>query len=109
MLSGTKTRWLKGDLLHWNYSSYEDHIDKINRFSTIGAREYFRAGRRAGPLSATLHASWSFTRSFILKAGFLDGYEGYVCCSVTAYGSFLKYAKLRKLVSDSRKVKNNPT
>jgi glycosyltransferase involved in cell wall biosynthesis len=106
MDSGTRVKWLKGDLLHWNYESYEDHIEKINRFSTIAASEYFRAGKRAGSLTATVHASWSFFRSYFLKAGFLDGYPGYICCSVTAYASFLKYAKLRKLLTDSRKPKN---
>ena len=103
---GTRIKWLKGDLLHWNYASYEDHIDKINRFSTIAALEYFRAGKRAGLLTATIHTAWSFFRSYFLNAGFLDGYSGYICCSITAYASFLKYAKLRKLISDSRKPRN---
>jgi glycosyltransferase involved in cell wall biosynthesis len=100
---GTRIKWIKGDLLHWNYSSYEDHIEKINRFSTIAAREYFRAGKRAGSLTAPVHGAWCFFRSYILNAGFLDGYAGYICCSVTAYASFLKYAKLRRLISDSHK------
>jgi glycosyltransferase involved in cell wall biosynthesis len=105
MNSSTKIKWLKGDLLHWNYSSYEDHIEKINRFSTIAAGEYFNAGKSAGPLTATFHASWSFLRSYFLHAGFLDGYPGYVCCSITAYASFLKYAKLRKLIADHNELK----
>jgi glycosyltransferase involved in cell wall biosynthesis len=103
---GAEIKFLKGDLLHWNYSSYEDHIEKINRFSTIAAGEYFRAGKSSGPLTATVHATWSFFRSYFLNAGFLDGYAGYICCSITAYASFLKYAKLRKLISDSRNQKN---
>jgi glycosyltransferase involved in cell wall biosynthesis len=98
---GTRIKRIKGDLLHWNYSSYEDHIEKINRFSTIAAGEYFRAGKHAGSLTATIHGAWSFFRSYFLNAGFLDGYHGYMCCSVTAYASFLKYAKLRKLIKDT--------
>jgi len=101
--SGAKIKWLKGDLLHWNYVSYEDHLEKINRFSTIAAYEYFRAGKSTGLFTATFHGAWSFFRSYILRAGFIDGYQGYICCSITAYASFLKYAKLRKLISDSGK------
>jgi glycosyltransferase involved in cell wall biosynthesis len=104
MDSGTRIKWIKGDLLHWNYESYEDHIQKINKFSTIAAREYFNAGKRAGSMTAAIHCCWSFFRSYFLNAGFLDGYKGYICCSITAYASFLKYAKLRTLINDSRKL-----
>jgi hypothetical protein len=40
---------------------------------------------------------WSFFRSFILNAGFLDGYYGYMGCMISAMGTFLKYSKLRNL------------
>jgi glycosyltransferase involved in cell wall biosynthesis len=103
MDKGAKVKWIKGDLLHWNYSSYEDHIEKANRFSSIAAREYLKAGKSAGPLTASVHGTWSFFRSYILNAGFLDGYLGYRCCRVTAYASYLKYEKLRKLNRESQK------
>ncbi|MBA4322913.1 MAG: glycosyltransferase family 2 protein [Odoribacter sp.] len=97
MDKGCKTVKIKGDLLHWNFNSYEEHIEKMNKFSTIGALEAFKAGRKSGPFTAIFHSSWSFFRSYILKAGFLDGYYGYVSCSITAYSSFMKYVKLRRL------------
>lgn len=94
---GCKVDRIKGDLYHWNYTSIEDHLDKINRFSTIAAEEYFKSGRNAGILTGIFHMAWSFFRSYFLNLGFLDGYLGYVSCSITAYGSFLKYAKLKRL------------
>jgi glycosyltransferase involved in cell wall biosynthesis len=94
---GSRARRIKGDLLHWNFVTYEEHIEKMNRFSTIGALEAFKAGRKSGPLTATLHSSWCFFRSYILNAGFLDGYSGFVSCSITAHSRLLKYAKLRRL------------
>ena len=33
---------------------------------------------------------------FFLRLGFLDGYYGYVVCKNSAYGSFIKYAKIRQ-------------
>jgi glycosyltransferase involved in cell wall biosynthesis len=99
---GCRTGRLKGDLLHWIYSSLEDHVDKMNRFSTIAAEEYKKAGKKAGPCSATIHCTWGFFRSYFLNAGFLDGYLGFVGCSITAYGSFLKYAKLRQLNAEKK-------
>jgi glycosyltransferase involved in cell wall biosynthesis len=105
--SGSKAKRLKGDILHLNYESIEEHVDKINRFSTISANEYFRAGRKAGPLTAHLHMGWCFFRSYILNAGFLDGYFGYMGCMITAMGSYLKYAKLRKLIIRAKQAKDN--
>lgn len=97
MIPGSRIYNLKGDLLHWIFSSYEDHVDKINRYTTIGAYEFYRAGKKSGPFSASIHLVWGFIRSYILMGGFLDGYNGYIICSLSAYSSFLKYAKLRKL------------
>jgi glycosyltransferase involved in cell wall biosynthesis len=97
MEKGSKVRRVKGDLLHWAYSSHEDHIEKIKKYSTIGAAEYYKAGRKAGPFTAVIHFLWSFFRSFILQRGFLDGHNGYLICSITAYSSYLKYIKLREL------------
>jgi glycosyltransferase involved in cell wall biosynthesis len=105
---GSKSCKIKGDLLHWNFDTYKEHIEKINKFSTIGALEAFKAGRKAGFLTATAHKWWSFFRSYILGAGFLDGYDGYISCSINAYSSFLKYAKLRKLNRLQRDNKNVP-
>lgn len=107
MDKGARVCRLKGNLLHWYYSSFEEHLDKINRFSTISATEYYKAGKKAGLLTATIHRWWSFFRSYILCAGFLDGYIGYAGCSLTSYSSFLKYAKLRELNKKKRDNKNN--
>jgi glycosyltransferase involved in cell wall biosynthesis len=102
---GSRTSRLKGDLLHWNYASTEEHLEKVNRFSTISADELFRAGKKAGPLDPHFHMLWSFFRSYILCAGFLDGTPGYKLCMIAAKGSFLKYSKLRKL-NDQARQKN---
>ena len=94
---GNRSLRLKGDIHHIFYESIEEHVEKTNRFSTISADAYFRAGRKAGPLTAHFHMAWSFFRSFILNAGFLDGYYGYMGCMISAMGTFLKYSKLRNL------------
>jgi glycosyltransferase involved in cell wall biosynthesis len=107
MNPGSGISRLKGNLNHWIYGSVEEHLEKINRFSTISADEYFKAGKKAGPLTATIHMTWSFFRSYFICAGFLDGYYGYLSCSITAYASFLKYAKLRRLNKLSKSLKKS--
>lgn len=98
----SKSCRIKGDILHWNFRTYEEHIEKMNKFSTIAALEAFKAGKKSGPFTAILHSSWGFFRSYFLNIGFLDGYEGYMSCSLSAYTSFLKYAKLRQLIKKSK-------
>jgi glycosyltransferase involved in cell wall biosynthesis len=103
MNDGCTVKWLKGDLLHWNYDSFEEHLDKMNRFSTIASLEYHKIGRKAGFMTGTAHMLWSFFRSYFLRAGFLGGYIGFMGCAITAWGSFLKYSKLRMLNSNAAK------
>ncbi len=97
LFPGTRSARLKGDLYHWGFATYRDHIEKAELFSGISAEEYHRAGIKAGPLSALIHTAWTFFRSYVIYAGFLDGKAGYRLCSIAAYGTYQKYSRLRKL------------
>lgn len=99
---GTRKKHLKGDLLHWVLDSYEDHIEKANRFSTIAAEEYFRLGRRTGIAGMIFRMCWRFFKAYILRGGFRDGYNGFAISSLSAYSSFLKYLKLRQKYLESK-------
>lgn len=97
MSNGASVGRLEGDLLHWPFASYEDHTEKMNRYSKIGAQEFHKAGRKAGLLTPYIHFCWGFFRSYIFNRGFLDGRSGYRICSLYARSSFNKYKLLRKL------------
>lgn len=88
---------LKGDLLHWAFSSRQDHLDKMSRYSRIGAEEFHRAGRKANILTPYIHGAWGFLRTYIINRGILDGKNGFVICSLYAKSSFNKYKLLREL------------
>jgi len=94
---GSRSLHLKGDLLHWVLDTYEEHIEKANKFSSIAAHEYFKMGKKATALKIIMHFSWRFFKAYFLKRGFLDGYNGFAISSLSAYTSFLKYLKLRQL------------
>lgn len=104
MLSnGARIGRLKGDLLHWPFSSLEDHSDKMARYSKIGAEEYHKAGKKASLFTPYIHGIWGFFRTYIVKGGIFDGREGYRICSFYARSAFNKYKLLRKLNLDSKK------
>ncbi len=89
---------LRGDLLHYSYPTIKDHIAQMDHFSDIAAREAFRGGRKSNiVLDICLNPALTFLKKYILKTGFLDGYEGFVISVGSAYGKFLKYIKLREL------------
>jgi glycosyltransferase involved in cell wall biosynthesis len=97
MSNGAKVGKLKGDLLHWPFSSHEDHLDKMARYSSIGAAEYHKAGRKANIFTPYIHLIWGFFRTYIIRGGFLDGRSGFLICSLYAKSAFHKYKNLRIL------------
>jgi glycosyltransferase involved in cell wall biosynthesis len=103
LYNGARIGKLKGDLLHWPFTSYEDHSEKMARYSKIGAEEYFKAGRKALPVTPYIHGIWGFFRTYIIKGGFLDGREGFRICSHYSRSAFNKYRLLRKLNKETNK------
>ena len=90
---GVKVMHLKGDLLHRAYVDAAETISKVQRYSDIFAEE--NAGRRSSStLLIIAHSSFSFFKSFILKRGFLDGFEGLMVAMAVSNHAFYKYAKL---------------
>ena len=104
MDSGTSTCRIKADILHWVISSYEEHIEKVNRFTTIAAQEYHKLGKRTSVVQMITHGVWRFFKAYFIKLGVLDGYNGFVISALSAYTSFLKYMKLRSLNNESSVV-----
>ncbi|WP_062059558.1 glycosyltransferase family 2 protein [Aquimarina longa] len=91
---------LKGDILHWNYASYQEFNLKTDKFSTISAQSYYQLGKKAPIWKILLNPTWAFFKSYFLRLGFLDGLNGFVICVQTANITFLKYTKLRELIKN---------
>ncbi|MDR1671946.1 MAG: glycosyltransferase family 2 protein [Bacteroidales bacterium] len=93
---------LKGDLLHYSYTSISDHIERSNKYTNIMAEEYFRMGRRSSIPAILFKPLWRFMHDYFVKLGFMDGYYGFVICTVVAFSTFLKYVKLYQLYRGSK-------
>ena len=94
---GIKVNHLKGDIHHYSYYSIDEHIDQINKYSGLSANDLRRRNKKAGFIKLVVSPYIQFGRSYIIKLGFLDGFEGFAIALITAFGTFLKYAKLRKM------------
>ena len=60
-----------------------------------------RRGKRATPLDLVTHPFWRFVQFYFLKAGFLDGWRGFLMACLAAHYVRLKYTKLLLLQRDS--------
>lgn len=81
-------------LLHYSYIDFSDVLQKIDRYSTASAKQAFAGGKRASIFSALGHGLWAFVRTYILRAGFLDGSRGLALAISSAEGSYYRYLKL---------------
>jgi glycosyltransferase involved in cell wall biosynthesis len=88
---------LEHELEHYSYRDLREHLDRINHYTTLAARQMHENGRRAGPLDLLVHPPAAFVRNYVLRRGFLDGTAGLTLSIVNAYSVFLKFAKLWEL------------
>lgn len=91
------TGQMANELQHYSYRDLRDHLERINHYTSLAARQMLESGRRAGPLDMLVHPPAAFLRNYILRRGFLDGTVGLTLSIVNAYSVFLKFAKLWEL------------
>jgi glycosyltransferase involved in cell wall biosynthesis len=84
---------LKEPLLHYPVDRIEDALSRVDRYSSAGAEKLVASGRRVSFASGFLHGFWTFVRTYILRAGFLDGREGLLLAIANAEGAYYRYMK----------------
>jgi len=82
---------------HESFHDLDDVLDKVNRYSTAGARQALQRGRSGGVLKAVVHGLWAFVRTYFLRGGILDGREGFLLAVSNAEGVYYRYLKLMYL------------
>ena len=90
---------LRHDLQHYAYRDAAEHLETIDHYTTLAARQMFEQGRRATALDLALQPAFAFFRNFILKRGFLDGSVGLTISRMNANYVRLKFEKLRDLAA----------
>ena len=92
-------------LMHEAIVSLDDALVKMNAYSTAGAMMQFERGRTASLAGAVWHGTWAFFRTYVLRAGFLDGREGFMLAVSNAEGAYYRYLKLM-LLAEKRDTGN---
>ncbi len=95
-----KIKYLKGDILHYSFSSVEDQLLRNKKYSTISAAALYKMGIRSNLLKIFFNPFWTFFSGYIIRFGFLDGYYGFIIAYNSAHATFQKYRKLYRLQSN---------
>jgi len=102
---GFKVETLDGKLSHFPYANITDFITKLERYSSIYAKD--NAGKKSSsPTKAFFNGLFSFLKTYFLKRGFLDGYAGLLIAFSHMATNFYKYLKLYEL---NEEIKNKKT
>jgi len=92
-----KKQYLKGDLLHYSFTSVSQHVIQINKFSEIRAKQDSINGKKYSILKVIFNPIIKFTILYFIRLGFLDGYHGFLIAINSAHFTFLRNVKLKEL------------
>lgn len=87
---------------HCTESRLSKIIQKIDKYSTLGAEEAFKEGKRSSIVAAFLRAFFTFFQDYFFRWGLLDGLPGLTLAVTDSVNKFFKYAKLNELNKISR-------
>jgi glycosyltransferase involved in cell wall biosynthesis len=68
-------------------------VHKMQRYSTLGVERLRNKGRSPSMAAALAHGLAAFLRHYVFRAGFLDGWAGFVIALSNFEGTFYRYAK----------------
>lgn len=101
VLKNAKIGFLSQGLKHYSYKSLADYFSKFNKYTSLIAIEHTQ--KNISPCKVWLNIFfrpfWEFINRFLLRLGFLDGYAGYLYAMISAFYTFIKYAKIIEIYS----------
>ncbi|WP_158782284.1 glycosyltransferase family 2 protein [Pantoea sp. BAV 3049] len=92
--NGSGVTALKGDLLHLTCRDFSAFQWKQFAYAEAWAKQRYHQGKRCNFFSVFSHTLGAFFKTLILRAGFLDGKQGWLLAVVNAQYTFNKYTAL---------------
>ncbi|HFQ80022.1 MAG TPA: glycosyltransferase family 2 protein [Desulfobacterales bacterium] len=88
---------LQNPIIHYPFRDVRHMMEKMNQYSSAGARELRKSGHKSSITKACSRAVWAILFNYFLRGGFLDGGPGLVIAVSDATNIFFKYAKLLEM------------
>jgi glycosyltransferase involved in cell wall biosynthesis len=109
---GLIIKTLDGYINHYTVTNSIDYACKAMEYAALSADKYLMQGRQENFIKIYFSPLFSFIQNYIFKMGFRDGWKGFVCASMTAWYTFMKYTKLKELKKEKifaeNKIKTIP-
>jgi len=87
---------LKSDLRHYSMENIEHHVRKAMSYGNTFVQQRGSSMNKVGIVGLWARPAWRFCRSYFVRLGFLDGWQGYLVARMVAFETFLRYAKVRE-------------
>ena len=86
---------LTGHLEHRSYRDVADFLARADRYASLGADDWLAAGRPVRPLlDLVARPIGRFLGMYVARAGFLDGWRGFLLATLYAYYVFMRSTKV---------------
>jgi glycosyltransferase involved in cell wall biosynthesis len=85
---------LKEPILHYTDKTIYHYFRKLNRYTTLAAEDLRDRSRKVTLLGVFFRPVFMFFKMYFIKAGFLDGIQGFLLAVFSSSYVFVKYTKL---------------
>jgi glycosyltransferase involved in cell wall biosynthesis len=92
-----KTGFLKEKLLHYSFDDFEDYKNKMIFYGKLKAKELHLTGKKYSILKQWSKTFFKFFKTYFLRLGFLDLYNGLIVCYLQTLSVHITYTELKKL------------
>ena len=93
---------LKGELRHYTMESLEQQIIKTIAYADDFARHCAEQKKKVRFWDLWLRPAWRFGRAYLLRLGFLDGWQGFAIARMAAVYTFLRYLKAYQAQNETK-------
>lgn len=87
---------LRSDLLHYSNESIARQIAKIAPYHTDFVKRRIADGGPAGVIEMAFRPFWRFLRAYVIRRGFLDGWQGFYIAALGSFSTLTRYAMVRE-------------
>lgn len=94
LITPPKSEKLKNPLFHYTDPSIRHYFNKLNNYTSLAAEDLQNRGKRFRLHDLLIHPLHIIIKMYILKGGFLDGFQGFLLALFSGVYVFVKYAKL---------------
>lgn len=104
-LKGCDRQKLQGFLLHYSFEDTDQLFRKARYYSRLNAEKYLNmpSKKRNAGMKMVFSPMMAFIKTYLLRAGFLDGKEGLAIANAAAFSAYMRYKLFRQLDKEQQR------